>query len=1005
MAPPPAQVFTIPPGVAFVDCLAEGLLAQAGGDPLALAAMTVLLPNRRAVRALGEAFLRQGAGQALLLPRLLPLGDVDAEELLLTADEPALDAAAALALQPALPALRRQALLSHLVTAWARARHLSLSGAAVAELALELANLLDEAETNEVPLSGLKELVPERYADHWQATLTFLELVATHWPPLEAAQGAISPAARRRQLLALQLAAWQREPPAGPLIAAGSTGSIPAVARLLAAVARLPQGAVVLPGLDEAASGPLWEAIEQDPGHPQHGLALLLKTLEVTPAQVRRWPAAPAAGPRVALIQAALRPAKLTDSWRDLARHADDTTRAAWRAALAGLRWIDCPGPRDEATVIALTLREALETPGRTAALVTPDRALARRVRVELWRWGLGIDDSAGTPLDQTPPAVLLRLLAQAAAERCAPLALLELLKHPLAAGGLAPGAFRARARQLERLVLRGPRPAPDLAGLRATIAQQRTEAKPDERQALAALDTWIGQLETLLRPYLAAIETAAAAPADLLQALLAAGEALAASDSETGAERLWRGEAGEAAAALFAEVLAAGDFPPVAPGDWPALFEVLLRGQAVRPRWGSHPRLFLWGPLEARLQQADLMVLGGLNEGTWPAESDPGAWLSRPMRTALGLPSPERRTGMAAHDLAQALAAPSVVLTRAVKVEGAPTLPARWLLRLDALLRTLGIGEALTRWNAAELGWCDALDRPPGPPQPARQPEPRPPVALRPRRLSATRIEIWMRNPYAIFARYVLGLEALPPLDQDPSAAERGQLVHRVLERFAADHPARLPADPEGTLQAILDQELAIAAVRPGLALLWRPRLQRIATWFLAEERRRRGGILKVLVEARGQITLPGRDADFVLTAFADRLELAPDGSITIIDYKTGKPPSDTEVLSGRSPQLPLEAVIAEQGRFAGLPAGPPAVLQVWHLTGGAKPGNARSVKDWTPALAADAYDGLATLIDQFDDPATPYYAWPDAAFPPRFDDYALLARVPEWASGEEET
>jgi ATP-dependent helicase/nuclease subunit B len=1008
MALPPAQVFSIPAGVPFADSLARGLLERAAGDPLALAAMTVLLPNRRAVRALGEAFLRQGGGRALLLPRLLPLGDVDAEELALGSEAALLDPAAALALRPALAPLRRQALLAQLVATWARAQHLRLSGGAVAELAQELAALVDEAETNEVALDGLAKLVPDRYAEHWQRALAFLALAAEVWPALEAQQGALSPATRRRRLLELQAEAWQRKPPPGPVIAAGSTGSIPAVARLMAVVARLPQGAVVLPGLDEAARGPLWQAILEDPAHPQHGLALLLKVLETAPEQVRRWPAAPPPTPRVQLIQTALRPAAMTDSWRDLLRGEAAPRLAEWRQALAGLAWIDCPGPREEATVIALKLREALETPGRTAALVTPDRALARRVRVELGRWGLAVDDSAGTPLDQTPPLVFLRLLALAAAERLAPLALLSLLKHPLASGGEAPASFRAKARRLERLVLRGPRPGPDLAGLLAALAAERDAAEAEARGALVELHAWVTHLGTLLAPYLEALQPAAASPGDLLRAQLLAAEALAASDRESGALRLWQGEAGEAAAELFAAFAEAGDFPPIEPGDWPALLQVLLRGQAVRPAWGSHPRLAIWGPLEARLQQADLMILGGLNEGTWPAESDPGAWLSRPMRRDLGLPPPERRVGMAAHDLAQALAAPEVILTRAVKVEGAPTLPARWLLRLDALLRTLGLGDALSRWRAEDLGWCAALDQPEdqpdGPTLPAPRPAPRPPVALRPRRLSVTRVEVWKRNPYGIFAQYVLGLEALPALDEDPAAAERGQLVHKMLERFATAFPARLPPQAEGELRRILDQELAAAAARPGLALLWRPRLERIAAWYLAEERRRRAGIVRLLAETRGRLVIEGPAGRFTLTAIADRLELEPDGRVAVVDYKTGTPPTNPQVESGHAPQLPLEAAILQCGGFEGLPPSQPSRLEYWHLTGGAKAGAVKPVKRPAGDLAADAYDWLERLVERFDDPETAYLAWPDLDFPPRFDAYALLARVPEWAPGEEE-
>lgn len=996
-------VFTIPPGVAFVDALAEGLLRRLGEAPLALTRATILLPNRRAVRALTEAFLRLGEGRPVLLPRLVPLGDVDADELSLAAEESLLDSESALALQPSLSPPRRQFLLAQLVGRWAKARGLPLPAAAAADLAAELARLLDEAETAEVDLGRLRDLVPDRYASHWQDTLTFLGIVAETWPQVEREAGALSPAQRRRRLLALQAEAWRRDPPAGPVIAAGSTGSIPAVARLLAVIARLPQGAVVLPGLDGEARESLWQAILEDPAHPQHGLALLLRTLEVAPRAVRPWIES-AGSPRQALIQAALRPARLTADWGDLAH--DKARLEGWRQALGGLTWIDCPGPREEATTIALLLRRALERPGRTAALVTPDRALARRVKAELLRWDLAIDDSAGQPLADTPPLVFLRLLATAAAEDVHPVALLALLKHPLAAGGQAPGAFRRQARRLERCLLRGPRPAPGFAGLRAALAAALDEAEGGERRGLAGLEPWLAELEHRLAPFLAALGEARAGLATLLQTHLAAAEALAASDAEPGQARLWHDEAGEAAATAFAELLAAAEaFPPLAPADYPDLFETLLAGRVVRPRWGRHPRLFLWGPLEARLQQADLTILGGLNEGTWPADSDPGPWLSRPMRQALGLPAAERRIGQAAHDVAQALAAPEVVLTRAVKAEGAPTLPSRWLLRLEALVRSLGLQDAFRRRSAEHLGWIAALDRPPEV-RPVAPPEPRPPLPARPRRLSVTEIETWMRNPYAVFARHVLKLRALAPLDEDPSAAERGRLIHRVLERFGQAFPQALGPDAAVVLTRIVEQELTAAAVRPGLTLIWGPRLRRIAEWVLAEEQRRRPALAEVLVETRGRVELEGPGGPFVLVATADRLERLAAGGVRVVDYKTGQAPNQREVLQGVSPQLSLEAAMVAAGGFPG-GAAPVAGLEFWRLTGGLdEPGRVLPVDRGQPAeqLAAEAEAGLRALIAAFDDPATPYLAWPRAEHPPRFDDYAHLARIDEWAKGSGE-
>ncbi|HUH83698.1 MAG TPA: double-strand break repair protein AddB, partial [Stellaceae bacterium] len=389
----PVSVFTIAADRPFLDALVTGMRATAGDDPLALARTTVLLPTRRAARSLAEAFLRQSAGRALLLPRLVPVGDVDVEELGFLADgDAALDG---FDLPPAVPVLQRELALTRLVLAFGRARGSGpLSAGQAAPLARALARFLDEVETEGGDFARLGELVPEEHAAHWQEVLAFLAIVSEQWPRHLAELGCLDPALRRNRLLAAQADAWRRRPPAHLVIAAGLTAGVAGVAELLAAVAALPRGCVVLPGLDRTADAASWAAIAADPAHPQHLMARLLARLEVTPAEVREWgerPAAPA--PRLRLVAEALRPAAESDRWRQPVGIDAGT--------LAGLRRLDGAGPQEEATVIALLLRQALETPGKTAALVTPDRGLARRVAAELRRWSIDIDDSAGLPLDQ----------------------------------------------------------------------------------------------------------------------------------------------------------------------------------------------------------------------------------------------------------------------------------------------------------------------------------------------------------------------------------------------------------------------------------------------------------------------------------------------------------------------------------------------------------------------------------------------------------------------------
>jgi ATP-dependent helicase/nuclease subunit B len=991
MSPPPAlnlgpgapkpAVYSIPAWAPFVDTLAAGIRDIVGDAPEDLARVRVLLPTRRACRALREAFLRLGGGRPLLLPRMTPLGDMDEDELALgawTGEFPDTGVTAAFEVPPAISALRRQLLLSRLVLARDKRR---TTPDQAARLAAELARLVDQVHTERLSFDQLGGLAPDDFARHWQVTLGFLTLVTRHWPAILEAEACVDPAARRNLLLDAQARAWRDDPPDHPVIAAGSTGSIPATADLLRAVAHLPRGCVVLPGLDRTADPETWDAL--GPTHPQFGIARLLEHLNVQPAAVAEWPSVvvPRTGPaRAALINDALRPPAATGC-RNTAPPAP--------AALDGVTRVDCPTPQDEAGVVALIMRQVLDDPGggRTAALVTPDRALARRVAAALRRWGVTVDDSAGRPLAETAPGSFLRLTAGMVAEAMTPVPLLAALKHPLAAGGQPAAIFRARVRELETAALHGPRPAAGIAGLRAAL--------PRKAKGLRALIT---DLDRRTRPFTRLLARQRVPVRDLLRAHVAMAEALAETDGEPGGARLWAGEAGEAAAGFVAELSeAAGTFGPIRGPHYLALLDALMAGRVVRSRYGGHPRLYIWGLLEARLQQADVLILGGLNEGTWPPEAYANPWMSRPMMAKFGLPPPERRIGMTAHDFAQAICASRVYLTRAQRVEGTPGVPSRWLLRLENHLRGTPLEGTLAS-APAWLRWARSLDEPEGH-DPVGPPAPAPPVAARPRRLSVTRVETWIRDPYALYAEHILALRPLDPIDADPGAADRGIIVHRALEKFIRDHPGPLPDDAVDRLLAIGTEVFEATLARPGVRAFWWPRFERIARWFVAFERQRRAaGHVTVTTEARGTLNLDGPGGPFVLTARADRIDRHRDGGLAIVDYKTGQVPTWPQVRTGLVPQLSLEAAIARSGGFDGVAAEDVTQLSYLGLSGGRQPGQENALADDAAGIAAEARDGLERLIAAFDDPATPYLSRPRPMFIGRFGDYDHLARVKEW-------
>lgn len=997
-APLPPGVYTLAPDIPFVDALAAGLWAQAGGDALALNRFTVLLPTARAVRSLREAFLRLSGGRPILLPRMAPLGDVDGDEISLMMDG-VTGKAGGLDLPPAIGPLRRQLLLARAIAA--AGDRFAKTRAQAARLARELAKLLDQTQTEMVGFDRLHSLVPADYAEHWQVTLSFLSIIVDQWPTILAAEGAVDPAQERNNRLLAYAEALKAAPPAHPIIAAGSTGSIPATAELLATIARLPTGSVVLPGLDRDCDDATWAAL--DDAHPQFGLKQLIDRIGVTRADVADWPLAPGIAPscppaRIALMKEALRPAGTTEAWRDL--------DGLDPSVLEGVTRIDATTPQEEAGIIALILRQALETPGQTAALVTPDRNLARRVATELRRWDVRVDDSAGRPLAQTPVGSYLRLIMDTAVQG-APIPLLSLLKHPMAGGGWPAGQMRRQARLLETAVLRGPRPPAGLDGLRQTIRVHASEAmekrrritNPAIRDDLLAL---VDRVEAAMGELCRAVADGDERPlSDWLRLHVGAAEALAALEGEAGSDRLWRDKDGEAAAGFIDELREAADgYPPLGGKDYAGLMEVLIAGRAVRPAFGLHPRLHVLGLMEARLQQFDVMVLAGLNEGTWPPAPPPDPWMSRPMRRDFGLPAPERMVGQAAHDFASACGAKTLYLTRSERVEGTPTVPSRWLLRLDTVLDKAGLRGRIEAGGDYWRALWQALDRP-ARVRPCPAPAPRPPVSARPRRLSVTQIETWMRDPYAIYAAKVLDLSALEPIDADPGAAERGEIIHKALDLFVQRFPDAMPPDPVGELLSIGRGVFGDLLDQPGVAAFWWPRFEKVADWFVTQEMERRRTIKPLATEVTGRVTLQGPGGPFILTAKADRIDRTPTGGVVLVDYKTGTPPTGKEVRLGKAPQLPLEALIAAEGGFEGVKAAKVDGLEYWRLSGGDPAGTVLALKDDAASLAAEAREGLDYLIRTFDDPDTAYHSQPRPAWAPKYTDYAHLARIKEWSAG----
>jgi ATP-dependent helicase/nuclease subunit B len=966
------RLFTIPAHRSFADALAAGLLAEHGKDPMSLARGRILLPNNRAVRTVTEAFVRASDGGGLVLPRLIAIGDPELDDRIGGALDPAGEGESE-AILPAAEPLPRLLALMQLVR-----REMPDIGAAEAmRLAADLARTRDALLIEEIDPLRLNEAVAEApdLAAHWQRSLERLRALLDAWPAELAASGRIDLAERRNRLLRATARRWAEKPPAGFTVAAGITSAAPAIAALLARVAAMPGGSVVFPGLAlaDAMADEEWDALGPADGvrpeetHPQFHLKRLLDRMGFARAEVQPWrraglAAAPAVRGRA--VAHAMAAAAFTDRWAALPPS---------ERRLTGVRTVELADSAAEAQAIAIALRGAVEVPGRTAALVTPDRMLASRVSALLARWGIQADDSAGKPLSQTPIGTLLLGIAAASAERLAPVAALALVKHPLCGGDDRLGWLDA-ARGLD-LALRGPRPPGGIAGLDSHCA-----AKDQDKRYKGCGKAW-----ARIRPLLKEVDGALTGPIPIAQF----ADELRRLVSLLAGENAWSGAEGHAAGELLDGLATApASSESLAPEDAVPLLRQLLDTVAVRPSYGGHPRIAIYGLLEARLQQADLMILGALNEGNWPALPQPDPWLAPKIRANLGLPGLELRIGLSAHDFASALGAPRVLVTRARRDGRSPTVASRFLLRLQAMTGGLARDLPLEQW-------ARAIDQPAGEQKPASRPAPSPRTDQRPRRISVTSVDRLKADPFAFYAKEVLRLAVLEAVDADHTAAWKGSAVHKVLEQWLADddcHPDTLLPRAE----ALLRDE----ALHPLLRTLWQPRLLEAIAWVADEVRDdRAGGRLPLAAERWGKADIAGVS----LGGRIDRFDRLPGGGLAVIDYKTGKAPSAKAVEAGFALQLGLLGLIARAGGFDGI-AGSPEAHEYWSLAKDRDRFGKRSCLD--KKIGADAFlaqteASFAELAGKYLTGTEPFTAKLHPAFAP-YGDYDQLMRLEEWYGRE---
>ena len=1027
------RVYSIPASADFITCFAEALLNNQIlpdwpliDNPLSLADGTILLPTQRAVRALKLRLAERLGGDAIL-PRIIPLGDVDeTEDALILADGGFGEDYEG---PPAISETQRRLVLATMIQKWSdqvreairqdgprtRLEHafshdeggfrVASSAADTLALASALGRLIDTLAIHDKQWHEVHALVPTDHDEYWEISRKFLAIAAELWPAYCVENQVMDAALRRHRVLQREAQRLMRDEPQRPLIAAGSTGSMPATALLLKAIARLPQGAVILPGLDLFMDEASYQHVAQEPTHPQALLARLIRTIGIKRKDVIAL--APMM-PRDILASTALRPADTTDLWAD---PQFNLSRADVESALADVRFIEAQDDREEALAIAIALREALTDPTMTAALVTPDRDLAERVTAELQRWSISIIDTAGQPLEKSEAGAFALLVAESIAQDWDAHTLMALLHHPFFCSGFNDEKRQRAITTLDLGVLRGRAPLHGIDALitratQARLEQPRHAPKPQQRLNGDDWDACLALLNALHSAF-APLALSHAHANSWARALIQALDDL--SRHENGVSSAFERSDGAMLATVLAEMSESPHSASIRRKDLPQVLAGLMQGHSALAPGEPHPRLHILGLIEARLVRADRIILGGLDEGVWPPDTRTDPFLNRAMRDQLKLPAPEKRVGQTAHDFVSGFGARDVILTRAQKRASKPTVPSRLLLRLEAVA-----GDALHHCRQRGAFYIQAarsLDEakaPGAPPLPAKIKPPRIHVdpALVPRDYRITEIETLIRDPYEIFARRILELDPLQPIAMPPNAADHGTLIHDVIGRFAKAHPIHLPADARAQLLADGEHLFAAYAAYPEVAAFWRPRFERIVDAYVDWEERRRPELKRVIAETDGRLTVEHGDIGaLTLRGRADRIEIRDDGTLAIIDFKTGDPPGEKESRLGKNPQLTLEAAMAARGAFQKVPALETSELFYVGLKGHERV-KVRPIHNEDHAamdLAEDHLERVLDLIAEYVRGERPFLSRVHVKKKNYQGAYDHLARVREWSIADE--
>lgn len=922
------KIYNIPFGLDFCDILAEKLLNETKEDALKLAEYVVILPTSRASRNLQKAF--SAKAKNMILPQIISLNMIDEDDISLLGNKE---------ISQTISNIKRGFVLTSFIM---EVKAFEMNKAQALQLAFELGNLFDKIETQKLSIKNLDQIIPEEFSEHWQVTLEFLYQVYDQWQEYLQAHNLISKAEQRNLILKSQQKIWQDSNK--NIIIAGFSSTIPAMLDLMKTVYHLPNGEILIQGLDRSLEFSDLSEVDY-----LYGVYEIINHLDIDKKQIADF--CNAQNIRQELTSLAMLPSDKTTAWR--------LDNSISRETLKNTSYIECENEQNEAEIISLILRKELETPVQTVSLITPDRNLARCVASNLEKWNITANDSSGQPMQHTPVVNWLKLVLNMVVDNFSPVSFLACMKHPFASCGENKASFKANLRTLEKEIRK----------------------KKSVNLSVFILDKISFLKSSTEMPF-----------ADFLKAHILLAEQLASTDDKKGSEIIWKSECAEEVANFIHEIFENSTGEPITIEEYETMFSLIISGQQVRKKYGFHPRLSILGLTESRLTKTDVTVLGGLNEGIWPPEPDVDGWMSRPMKKDFGMLSPDVNIGLSAFDFSNAFNFDKVYLTRAKKSNTSINIKSRFINRLEGVLQSKNLNLPINlEWEelAKKLNHAEFEE--------TQRANPCPHVESRFRdSISVSAVDILRKDPYAFYASRILKLKKLDDVEEEISVATKGTIIHACLEEFIKQYPKELPENAEQELlligQKVFDDNIG----NSNYYSFWWPKFENIVTWFIDNEKVRReiNGYQNLAVETSGSIDING----VKVTAKADRIDVGVDG-VEIIDYKTGNPPSMKAMETLRYVQLPIEALIANANGF-GIDKTTNNVsdISVWSLKGKAQEGNKTPSISVSEELLNNTDEMLSNLISYFQQADTTYPAEPNIYKSLRYNDYEHLSRLKLW-------